>query len=242
MSGFSKNKLQVWPYLDMVWSQDDPATEAVAQIDDGHTAAEPNNVRKGCSERHNQDLRGRKRINFWQAEKEHTPLTTEPEWFKSENKKWNHWCNVYSSLVLNRPPSMVRECATYVVLLEEREVTNDSDPHQEGGGPQQDAAQVIRRHILSGRRNTFIMVTWQLLMIKFLMQREGFCSYKTESFKYISILGWLTFDSMPILMMLPVMVRMSLMMRRMYQPLINSNRSAQATLRSRISLKKWTYS
>lgn len=32
---------------------------------------------------------------------------------------------------------------TYIVLLEEREVANYSDPHQEGGGSQQDAAQVV---------------------------------------------------------------------------------------------------
>lgn len=61
-------------------------------------------------------------------------------------------------------------------------------------------------------------------------------------FKHVDILGRHTFDSMPILMMLPVMVRMSLMMRRMYQPLMNSNRSAQDTFRSRVSLKKCTYS
>lgn len=40
----------------MVWSQDDPATKAVAQVDDSHAAAEPNNIWKGCSESHNQDL------------------------------------------------------------------------------------------------------------------------------------------------------------------------------------------
>lgn len=43
-------------YLDMVWSQDDPATEAVAKIDDGHAAAEPNHIRERCSKCHDQDL------------------------------------------------------------------------------------------------------------------------------------------------------------------------------------------
>lgn len=33
---------------------------------------------------------------------------------------------------------------TYIVFLEEREVTDDSHPHQEGGGAQQDGAQVVR--------------------------------------------------------------------------------------------------
>lgn len=46
----------LWIHLDVVRSQDDPATEAVAQINDGHAAAEPNDVRKSCSESHNQDL------------------------------------------------------------------------------------------------------------------------------------------------------------------------------------------
>lgn len=48
----------------MVWSQDDPATEAVAQIDDSHAAAEPDNIWKGCSESHNQDLRKKILICF----------------------------------------------------------------------------------------------------------------------------------------------------------------------------------
>lgn len=43
-------------HLDMVWSQDDPATEAVAQIDDSHTAAEPNNIGESCSKCHDKDL------------------------------------------------------------------------------------------------------------------------------------------------------------------------------------------
>lgn len=46
----------LWIHLDMVRSQDDPAAEAVAQIDDGHAAAEPNDVGKSCSECHDQDL------------------------------------------------------------------------------------------------------------------------------------------------------------------------------------------
>lgn len=53
----------------MVWSQDDPATEAVAKIDDSHAAAEANNIWKGCSQGHNQDLwkgvRVKKRIVFF---------------------------------------------------------------------------------------------------------------------------------------------------------------------------------
>lgn len=43
-------------HLDMIWSQNDPPTEAVAQIDDSHTAAEPDHIRESCSERHDQDL------------------------------------------------------------------------------------------------------------------------------------------------------------------------------------------
>lgn len=44
----------------------------------------------------------------------------------------------------------------YIVLLEECEVTNNSNPNQECGGSQQDAAQIIRGHILSeDNRSTF---------------------------------------------------------------------------------------
>lgn len=51
-----------------------------------------------------------------------------------------------------------------------------------------------------------------------------------------------TLDSIPILMMLPVMVKRSLMISRMYQPLMNSRRSDQHTLRPRMSRKYCTYS
>lgn len=76
--------------LDMVRSQDDPATEAVAQINDGHTEAEANHIGERYSERDDQNI----------------------------------------------------------VFLEECEVANDSHPHQECGGPQQDATEVIGGHVL----------------------------------------------------------------------------------------------
>lgn len=41
---------------------------------------------------------------------------------------------------------------TYIVFLEECEVANDSHPHQEGGGSQQYATQVIGGHVLMGER------------------------------------------------------------------------------------------
>ena len=37
---------------------------------------------------------------------------------------------------------------THVVLLEEAEVADDADPHQQGGGAQQDATHVVRRDAL----------------------------------------------------------------------------------------------
>lgn len=43
-------------HLDVIRPQNDPATEAVAQIDDSHTAAEANHTGEGCSECHDQDL------------------------------------------------------------------------------------------------------------------------------------------------------------------------------------------
>lgn len=48
---------------------------------------------------------------------------------------------------------------TYIVLLEEREVTDYPNPHQERGGSQQDATQVIRGHILSEEKKRYFMDT-----------------------------------------------------------------------------------
>lgn len=48
-------------YLDVIGPQHDPAAEAVAQVDDSHTAAEPDHVGERSSQGHNQDLRGRAR-------------------------------------------------------------------------------------------------------------------------------------------------------------------------------------
>lgn len=53
--GYGNFKLS-FAHLDVVWSQDNPATEAVAQIDDGHAAAEPNHIRERCSKCDDQDL------------------------------------------------------------------------------------------------------------------------------------------------------------------------------------------
>lgn len=48
---------------------------------------------------------------------------------------------------------------TYIVLLEECEVANYSNPHQECGGSQQDATQIIRGHILSGEEGRYFLDT-----------------------------------------------------------------------------------
>lgn len=44
------------PYLHMVGSQDNPATEAIAQVDDSHTAAETHDTGQCHTQRGNQDL------------------------------------------------------------------------------------------------------------------------------------------------------------------------------------------
>lgn len=44
------------PYLHVVGPQHDPATEAIAQIDDGHTAAEAHNAGQGHPQRGDEDL------------------------------------------------------------------------------------------------------------------------------------------------------------------------------------------
>ena len=53
-------------------------------------------------------------------------------------------------------PSVCAGLSTHVVLLEEAEVADDPDPHQQGGGAQQDATHVVRRDAL-GRKNTCII-------------------------------------------------------------------------------------
>lgn len=45
-------------HLDVVGSQHDPAAEAVAQVDDGHAAAEADDVGEGHPQRHDEDLGG----------------------------------------------------------------------------------------------------------------------------------------------------------------------------------------
>ena len=45
----------------MIRPQDDPAAEAVAQVDDRHAAAEADDVGESSTEGHNQDLRARGR-------------------------------------------------------------------------------------------------------------------------------------------------------------------------------------
>lgn len=105
----------------MVWSQDDPATEAVAQVDDRHAAAEPNHIWKGCSESHNQDL--------WEGVRGGI-----------DNRAFSllrYSCGLGLAL------SLVWVSVAYIVLLEEREVANDSHPHQECGGSQQDATHIV---------------------------------------------------------------------------------------------------
>jgi len=44
----------------MVWSQHDPSTEAVAQVDDSHAAAEADDVREGHPQRDDEDLVAKK--------------------------------------------------------------------------------------------------------------------------------------------------------------------------------------
>ena len=48
------------PYLHVVGPQHDPATEAIAQVDDSHTAAETHDAGQGHPQRGNE--------NLWQAD------------------------------------------------------------------------------------------------------------------------------------------------------------------------------
>lgn len=59
----------------MVRSQNDPATEAVAQIDDSHTAAEPNHIGERCSKCHDQDLETLHRSDYDVREQTQIRLT-----------------------------------------------------------------------------------------------------------------------------------------------------------------------
>ena len=53
------------PYLHVVGPQHDPAAEAIAQIDDGHTAAEAHDAGQGHPQRGNEDLWGAGGIAVW---------------------------------------------------------------------------------------------------------------------------------------------------------------------------------
>ena len=57
--------------------------------------------------------------------------------------------------------------STHVVFLEEAEVADDPDPHQQGGGAQQDPTHVVRRDAL-GRQHTHTQVTTETVSIKLL--------------------------------------------------------------------------
>ena len=55
--------LSMIKYLGMVRTQHDPATEAITQVYGSYTEAEADYIREGTPQRHNQDLRMRKREN-----------------------------------------------------------------------------------------------------------------------------------------------------------------------------------
>lgn len=55
--------LSMTKYLGMVRTQHNPATEAITQVYGSYTEAEADYIREGSPQRHNQDLRMRKREN-----------------------------------------------------------------------------------------------------------------------------------------------------------------------------------
>lgn len=209
-------------HLDVIRSQNDPPTEAVAQVDDSHTAAEANDTGEGGPERHDQDLWESTR---WNKESIFTnwirDVYEKVSWVANsgwQEKVQFQWAEIVASQL-----ELVK--LTYVVFLEEREVADDSDPHEERGGSQQDGTQVVRWHVLWWRDEQMVLLNAH--------HRDAIGKRETCTH---------TLDSIPILMTLPVTVKMSLMIRRMYQPLMNSRRSDQHTLRPRVSRKYCTYS
>ena len=84
----------------MVRSQDDPATEAVAQIDDGHTEAEPNHVGQRNSKCDDQNLKlhcGREQgqyINwiYYNTSKTSSEIKSAAAWVGSHHMIWDLRC------------------------------------------------------------------------------------------------------------------------------------------------------
>lgn len=85
-------------HLDMVRSQDDPATEAVAQINDGHTEAEANHIGERYSERDDQNLRWTVQITVWEkaGDNRFTGFITLHQTFKRNIFKSAASCNSWS--------------------------------------------------------------------------------------------------------------------------------------------------
>lgn len=158
-------------YLDVVRAQHDPPTEAVAQIDDGHAAAEADDVGEGHPERDNEDLveenqsglilifcRGCPqqllkhpvRPRCPQQSRTGTLGTHAAAVGRAQARPGKHGHSQplkLSPLVPGHLPHV-----THVVLLEESKIANDPDPNQQRGGAQEDAANVVAGKVLQGQR------------------------------------------------------------------------------------------
>ena len=117
----------------------------------------------------------------------------------------------------------------YVVLVEEGQVADDTDPDEQRRGAQEDAADVIACQVLgAGEASTppSLALPWEWGP----GQASAGVGEGARVWKDTLGLGgraWAgpTLASMPIFMMVPEMVSTSLVTSRMYQPLTNSSRS-----------------
>lgn len=111
-------------YLGVIRPQHDPATEAVPHVNGGGTAAEADHVGKRSSEGHDQDLSDAERAR--------------------EGARCHRW-TLHGNNQGERDQLHLCACLyfTYIVFLKEAEVADDSHPHQQSGGSQQDPAHVV---------------------------------------------------------------------------------------------------
>lgn len=95
-------------------------------------------------------------------------------------------------------------------------------------------------------RRVAALITWTFWCLKTCWKTvygsAGYFSAAASTRQTAVLLITLTLDSIPILMKLPMMVKTSLTMSRIYQPLMNSILSPQLTQRSSLFLKNCPYS
>lgn len=116
----------------MVGPQDDPATEAVAQVNDSHAAAEAHDTGQGHPQRGDEDLKWERKCG-WGFQDGCAP------------KRSSGWVS---------PLPTPHPAPPYVVLVEEGQIPDHAHPDQQRGRAQEDAADVIARQVLGAESSS----------------------------------------------------------------------------------------